>query len=202
MAKIDKTDIPNGFKDSRRYFIVHPETGKHYSQKPIWAMAHLPEIGNVFSATPSRKGLDKLGFVIFDIKQTNAVSPENASPFLSQTGLEGAVVQVTSNKYERDPKLRDKCIRHYKKKDGRLCCQACEMDFVSKYGKKLGKGFIHVHHKFPLSLGGGQHSVDPINDLVPLCPNCHAMIHRGAGKEPLELGKLIELIKSRSQSKA
>jgi 5-methylcytosine-specific restriction protein A len=42
----------------------------------------------------------------------------------------------------------------------------------------LGKGFIHVHHIVPISEIGTSYKVDPIKDLVPVCPNCHSMMHR------------------------
>ena len=52
------------------------------------------------------------------------------------------------------------------------------MDFETKYGK-IGRDFIHVHHiDFISSKGGNKHKVDPISDLIPVCPNCHAMLHR------------------------
>lgn len=38
-------------------------------------------------------------------------------------------------------------------------------------------GFIHVHHINQISDIGKEYEVDPIKDLIPVCPNCHAMIH-------------------------
>src|SRR5690606_34557499 len=49
--------------------------------------------------------------------------------------------------------------------------------FFAAYGE-LGKDFIHVHHIVPLAEIGETYEVDPITDLIPVCPNCHAMIHR------------------------
>lgn len=53
----------------------------------------------------------------------------------------------------------------------------CDLDFGESYGPD-GTGFIHVHHIEPLAGSGGERSVDPATDLVPVCPNCHAMLHR------------------------
>ena len=39
-------------------------------------------------------------------------------------------------------------------------------------------GFTHVHHLSPLSIVGADNQVDPIDDLRPVCPNCHAVLHR------------------------
>lgn len=38
-------------------------------------------------------------------------------------------------------------------------------------------GIIHVHHLKPLHESIGIGIVDPSRDLVPVCPNCHAVIH-------------------------
>ena len=56
-------------------------------------------------------------------------------------------------------------------------CAACGFDFAISYGD-LGRDFIHVHHLKPLRAIVAEYEVDPKNDLVPVCPNCHAMIHR------------------------
>ncbi len=85
---------------------------------------------------------------------------------------EGAKLQVWVNFYERDPKARQKCLT----KHGYLC-KICEFDFVKEYGP-IGEYFIHVHHLRPLHTLEGPYIVDPINDLVPVCPNCHAMLHQ------------------------
>jgi 5-methylcytosine-specific restriction protein A len=35
-----------------------------------------------------------------------------------------------------------------------------------------------VHHLVKISSSGAEHEVDPVTDLRPVCPNCHAMLHR------------------------
>jgi 5-methylcytosine-specific restriction protein A len=45
------------------------------------------------------------------------------------------------------------------------------------YGE-IGKNFIHVHHVKPLSEIDEQYKINPIKDLRPVCPNCHAMLHK------------------------
>ncbi|MDE2677223.1 MAG: HNH endonuclease [Gemmatimonadota bacterium] len=85
---------------------------------------------------------------------------------------EGDVQRVTVNRYERDPKARARCIDHHG-----LRCAVCDLSFEERYGDP-GKGFIHVHHKRPLHRRRASKSVDPKTDLIPVCPNCHAMLHR------------------------
>ncbi|WP_206431606.1 HNH endonuclease [Deinococcus psychrotolerans] len=53
-------------------------------------------------------------------------------------------------------------------------------------------GFIHVHHSKPLSEIGERYTVNPETDLMPVCPNCHAMLHRT--QPPLTTEQLRELI--------
>ena len=47
---------------------------------------------------------------------------------------------------------------------------------------RLRQDFIHIHHTLELSRVPPAYQVDPVNDLRPVCPNCHAMIHRGPGQ--------------------
>ena len=84
--------------------------------------------------------------------------------------LEGAKHEATVTRYERDRSNRRECIAHYG-----YVCQVCGLNFEKAYGE-LGKSFIEVHHLHPVSQGERQ--VNPIEDLIPLCSNCHSMIHR------------------------
>lgn len=107
---------------------------------------------------------------------------------LPENSYEGAVKQIIVNKYERSSIARQKCIEYHGCK-----CSVCGIDFEEKYGD-LGKGFIHVHHIVPLNKIGREYVVDYKNDLIPVCPNCHAMLHRIVhGKEVTveELKKII-----------
>jgi len=85
---------------------------------------------------------------------------------------EGAVLAVLVNRYERDSRARNVCL----KKHG-TSCQVCGLLFKEEYGE-IGDGFIHVHHVRPLATIRKEYKLDPEKDLVPVCPNCHAMLHR------------------------
>ena len=89
-----------------------------------------------------------------------------------ETLFEGIKKTVLVNSYERNPIARKKCIEHYGVK-----CAVCRFDFEEVYGY-IGKGFIHVHHLTKLSDIGQGYEVNPITDLRPVCPNCHAMLHQ------------------------
>jgi len=86
--------------------------------------------------------------------------------------FEGASKAVMVNRYERNPAARKECLRIFGAK-----CAVCGFDGERVYGS-AGKALIHVHHVIELSEVGAGYEVDPATDLVPLCPNCHAMIHR------------------------
>ena len=85
---------------------------------------------------------------------------------------EGSVQSILINRYERDSRARADCIRHYG-----TTCVLCGFDFAAVYGEVM-TGFTHVHHCTPLSSLGAEYEVDPIHDLRPVCPNCHAVLHR------------------------
>ncbi|MGT2505936.1 HNH endonuclease [Cupriavidus basilensis] len=91
---------------------------------------------------------------------------------VSSTVPEGAKRSVLVNVYERNSDGRQKCIDHYGYR-----CAVCCLDFAERYGER-GKNFIHVHHLKPLASIGQTYEVDPVADLRPVCPNCHAMLHR------------------------
>lgn len=85
---------------------------------------------------------------------------------------EGATSQTVINSYERNPQARKKCLEYYG-----TSCFVCEFDFGKTFGK-IGEGFIHVHHLKPISEIREEYEINPIEDMRPVCPNCHAIIHR------------------------
>jgi hypothetical protein len=101
--------------------------------------------------------------------------------------IEGASLEIRVNSYERDSRARQACINHWD-----TSCAVCHMSFGRKYGG-LGQGFIHVHHLIPLPDLGEDYAVNPISDLRPVCPNCHAMLHKR--NPPLQIEELQELLR-------
>ena len=85
--------------------------------------------------------------------------------------FEGAVTTITVNSYERSREARSKCIEHHG-----WNCGVCGYAMADLYGT-LGEGVIHVHHLRELASLGEEYEVDPIKDLRPVCPNCHAILH-------------------------
>jgi hypothetical protein len=119
-------------------------------------------------------------------REVNSLYPDELTQ--PERLTEGALRTVTVNAYERNPKARQKCIDHYKP-----ICQVCNLNFVERYGE-MGRGFIHVHHLKQLSEIGEEYEVDPIEDLRPVCPNCHAMLHTSGKPTIEELRKIVKKI--------
>ena len=89
--------------------------------------------------------------------------------------FEGAKKRVEVNSYERNAFERNRCIDYYSK-GGRICCQICGFDFGEFYGEQY-KNLIEVHHIKPISKIGKSYKIDGTRDLIPLCPNCHMVVH-------------------------
>ena len=105
---------------------------------------------------------------------------------------EDASRRITVNAFERSPKARAMFIAKY----GAICV-VCDFDFGVAFGR-LGEGYIHVHHLRDLASVGEEYEVDPNKDLRPVCPNCHAMLHRGATK--LTIDELKKILRHRRRN--
>lgn len=101
---------------------------------------------------------------------------------------EGATQTVTVNRYERSEQGRKAAIAHHGCR-----CIVCGFDFLKAFGP-FGNGVIHVHHLVPLSEVREAYELDPVKDLIPICPNCHAMAHRR--EPPFTPAELQEMLRS------
>ena len=149
--------------DSSRWWSVWSR-GSSTPSGFVWQM--LPQVG---------EALEQLGWV----GPARFISPDEVvfGPWL----VEGAAYQVSVNAYERNIEARRQCIEQH----GTNCC-VCGFNFGEFYGS-TADGYIHVHHLRPLSEVKGEYVVDPIEDLRPVCPNCHAVIHLGGGCRSVEV---------------
>jgi 5-methylcytosine-specific restriction protein A len=107
------------------------------------------------------------------------------------TLTEGMKRTVTVNAYERNGSARQKCIDHWGSQ-----CAVCKIDFAETYGA-IGDGFIHVHHLVPLASIGQTYELNPVDDLRPVCPNCHAMLHKRT--PPYTIAELQEIMNDHSR---
>ena len=126
-------------------------------------------------------------------KQDNAIHLPEEIPQSLIPLVEGASKTISVNVYERNATARKICIAHYG-----CICQLCKFDFENTYGH-LGEGIIHIHHLTPLAQIGEGYQVDPLADLIPVCPNCHAVIHRR--NPPVDIETIRKSIKENSRTK-
>ena len=119
---------------------------------------------------------------IYSFPLEENISTQEMSPL-----LEGNLKTIIVNAFERNPIARKQCLEFYG-----TSCLCCDFDFYKTYGV-IGQNYIHVHHIIPISKIRKNYQVDPIKDLIPLCANCHAMIHRTT--PALSIDKLKEIIK-------
>ncbi len=161
-------------------------------KEPILALDNL-KTGNlgIQEWTPQSSGISVKPELVEELEAVwfNFLTTQNIriNPYASTDGnekntyTEGTAKQMIQTRYERNPYAKVACIKHYG-----YSCSVCEFDFEKRFGD-LGKNFIHVHHLTLVSTVG-KTEVDPIKDLRPVCPNCHAMLHRQ--NPPLTIEKL------------
>jgi hypothetical protein len=107
-------------------------------------------------------------------------------PYETEGELEGESSFDESIRYERNKLNRSMCLAFHG-----YNCKACGIDMQSQYGDVASK-FIHVHHVVPVSTLNNSR-IDPIKDLVPLCPNCHAIAH--LRNPPYTINEIISMLK-------
>ena len=107
---------------------------------------------------------------LLPLEQEDDGSPES-DPDVA--GLpEGAKTRIEVNRYERDRRNRAAALAIHG-----YACKACDLKLDEQYGVAAA-GLIEVHHVTPVSEVGAGYIIDPRDDLVPLCPNCHSVAHR------------------------
>lgn len=134
--------------------------------------------------------VDYIDSIIMPTEDDEAL-PEELEEKPGEPIVEGAKKTITVNSYERDPKAKKACKDFYMKRDGLITCQVCGFDFGKVYGPEYANK-IHVHHIVPVSEIGEEYIVDPIKDLIPVCPNCHMILHTGQGISVEALKKRLE----------
>lgn len=143
-------------------------------------------------------------FAYIDLKENLMLIEENKNNRKIEIFDENIIIQEGTKKltevnvYERSSKLRNYAIQHFTKND-RISCKCCNFNFADFYGYDIGKGFIEIHHTKPIF----KYEDDEIektlenalNNVVPVCSNCHRMIHRNWNKT-IEIQILINNIKN------
>lgn len=191
IADLDK-GVPHAFGESTGYDVLYQ--GRRYPPKAVVGLAAARVLGSPLGPHDFKGGLGTRCFAVLVGNGFTIVTKGDTNPFPDEVNdeepyFEGALSTVRVNRYERDHEAREKSIAYHGAK-----CSVCGFIFADMYGA-LGEGFIHVHHLVPLSQIGTTYKVDPIKDLRPICPNCHAMLHKRI--PPYSIDELSRLIRKR-----
>lgn len=128
----------------------------------------------------SEETADELDFIISDFNETFDDPAEEFWDTEGRSSLKRHVVK------ERSAKI----IKAFKAQLTDFSCSICGFSFENVYGA-LGAGFIEAHHTIPIATLTAQTKIS-ISDLVPVCSNCHRMLHRS--NPPLSMKKLHKVM--------
>lgn len=172
-----------GFGPAKWWYLLH-NTGQ-YDSKAIAGVA-LAIQNNIDGRLNTFKGgeasvvrkLRSLGFEVLRTEITDTTT--RLAEEVSATFPEGLRRTVVVNVAERSASARIACLATHG-----TSCAACGMNFESSYGSQFA-GYMHVHHLHPISGAKQESQVNPQTDLVPICPNCHAVVHHGGEVRSVE----------------
>lgn len=138
--------------NERGYFIIiHRQYGHYWNMEPNLRLA-LETLNIVEKA-------DQEVFLETEI-----------SPKEKKLCPEGSLIQIWVSRYERNSQGVARALKTHGNK-----CLGCSTDFKLIYGDDI-KDIVHVHHLYPFK-DYGERKTNPETDLIPLCPNCHAVVH-------------------------
>jgi len=161
--------------------------GKKYLDENITIVNYL--LNNNFESQELKEAFGKA--------HTNRNKPQEIEVFDENLIIyEGSSELLNSKKYKRSKILRDRAIKHFTDEKGRIKCSGCSFDFEEFYGEH-GKKYIEIHHQKPVFQFDGDDMKQTINEalknLIPLCANCHRMVHRSR-ENLLTLSELKKMI--------
>jgi 5-methylcytosine-specific restriction enzyme A len=178
--------------------LIEFDTLLNPEKEPILTVDNLDK-GNLSKQTwaPQSSGIsirpeatDELEEEWFEFLRTQNIrySPFSETTDATITYVEGSATQVIQTRYERNIYARKECLKHCG-----YSCAVCDFNFEKFYGS-LGYKFIHVHHLTQVARIKQEYRVNPILDLRPVCPNCHAILHKQ--NPPLTIDELKDIIKN------
>lgn len=168
-------DICSNYKCSKVYKEIEFSEINSLTEAYIWYWKEIISIYNIFPYYLTE-------FIARGVKEED-LEEINREVYLEGRKKERIIIQS-----ERNPLARKKCIELKG-----TTCQVCGMNFEEKYGE-LGKDYIEVHHIKPISEIDSEYVVDLEKDLIPVCSNCHSMLHRKIEGVSVDVEKLIEIV--------
>lgn len=147
----------------------------------VEALVLSPRFSTLFSTNELQVAQERLA-EFPDYARRRSVPVDKVFPEMvtDESFPEGHTHLIAVNRYERSRSARAACIKRHGTR-----CAVCSIDFEERYGS-IGRGFIHIHHRKPLAMREVMYRVDPVRDLVPVCPNCHAMLHTSEPPKGIE----------------
>lgn len=174
-------DDPSKWPDRRRRVFQPIPTQRGYARLTPWKLG-------IRNEADAPKIAARIGRKMAELRGDFQMSSQLPEEVLEEEKFyEGSVVSILVNRYERDPKARRRCLEEYGYR-----CVGCEKLFEDVYGE-AAQCLIHVHHLKELSTLGPDYEIDPIEDLRPICPNCHAVVH-AHGRPAMAISKLRRML--------
>lgn len=171
---------------------------KSLSESPILGLDYLEDKFPGYNWTPRVGGLSIPKDVADDILKYIQSNKFSKFTTISESKLklysEGKSKTVTYTTYDRSPAARQACLEHYG-----YDCDVCGFNFSKKYGE-IGRNYIEVHHLKQIADIAEEYEIDPVNDLRPVCANCHRMLHKRRPALSIEELKLQKAKQSRRLS--
>lgn len=159
------------------------------AEEPFFSLAHLSSRYPNFLWTPQSSGMtvpSEISAELIKLIQSQThVNYSPPTPVDINKHTEGKPKIVTVKQYDRSSVARRACIGHHGYQ-----CAVCGFNFGKVYGD-LGFEYIEVHHVRPISEVKGEHEIDPLVDLRPVCANCHRMLHKK--NPPLSIEELKKI---------
>lgn len=113
----------------------------------------------------------------FDFVSTELITGAEDLPTRDERSYkEGGGKLVMHLVKERNKSLIQDAKDHWLAQHKQIICAVCGFDFFRSYGER-GQYFIEAHHNLPIAFITEETEMR-IEDLTPLCSNCHRMIHR------------------------
>ncbi len=164
----DQDEVPNNFPSKLSISVRKKISGSWQKKFPFYfELGDVETAKQVAAVLAERLSLKDEGNQKF--KQEEGFLPEE---IILPEFWEGAGKKIFVNRYERDAGARKYCLEKW----GTSCC-VCGIDFGKVYGPEFDD-FIHVHHLIPIADIKKAYKLNPVQDLRPVCPNCHSIIHR------------------------
>ena len=138
-------------------------------EEELWTEFHADPIRLARVAQAIRAGIAE-GICLPTLPTTDLLDDADGAE-----ALEGTIITRMHQTRERSRKIVNRKKAIAIQETGRLACEACGFDFLTRYGER-GAGFIECHHTRPVELLGDGTPTRLI-DLALLCANCHRMIH-------------------------